>query len=71
MINIRLKRCPFCGGKAKLDDCRTIWRVVCEDCGSLTLGDRAPEPENDEHCDKIDWDHYEKTAIDRWNSRVR
>jgi hypothetical protein len=61
--------CPFCGGEAKLDDCRTIWRVCCTNCEGLILGERAPEPEDDEHCNIIDWDYYMNTAINAWNKR--
>lgn len=75
MINTgtrQLKNCPFCGSKAQLDDCRTIWRVICtnEKCEGMMLGERAPEPENDEDAEQIDWDYYRNTAIDRWNKRV-
>ena len=70
MANNKLLPCPFCGGKAKIDDCRTIFRICCTKCDGLILGERAPEPENDEHCASIDWDYYEKTAVDAWNKRV-
>ena len=66
----KLKLCPFCGGEAQLDDCRTIWRVCCKSCDALVLGERAPEPDSDEHAESIDWDHFEKTAVDAWNKRV-
>lgn len=65
-----LKACPFCGGKAKLDDCRTIWRIECKDCNGLILGERAAEPEDQKHCDAIDWDYFKQTAIDAWNNRI-
>ncbi len=65
-----LKDCPFCGSKAKLDDCRTIWRVCCtnDSCEALVLGERAPEPD-EETVDTIDWGYFESTAINRWNNR--
>lgn len=71
MTNEDLRLCPFCGGEAILDDCRTIWRVTCSNdkCDAVMLGERAPEPEDDAHCDSIDWAYFEQTAIDRWNRR--
>lgn len=62
--------CPFCGGKAKLDDCRLIWRVCCTSCDVLILGERAPEPESEKHEAEIDWDYYKNTAITTWNKRI-
>lgn len=62
-----LKSCPFCGGNPELEDCRTIWVVSCN-CGATVLGDRAPEPE-DEMPDEY-WLKFEKSAIDKWNSRA-
>ena len=26
--------CPYCGGKAQLDNINGLWYVVCEDCGA-------------------------------------
>lgn len=34
---VELKRCPFCGAKAKMDP-RWPWVVYCENCGSRTSG---------------------------------
>lgn len=67
----QLKQCPHCGADAKLDDCRTIWRVECTKCDALFLGGRAPEPESEKHCESIDWDYFKQTAIDGWNNRPR
>jgi len=65
-----LKECPFCGSEAQLDDCRTIWRIVCtnDKCEALVSGERAPEPTK-ETIDSIDWDYFEATAVNRWNNR--
>lgn len=66
-----LKECPHCGSQAQLDDCRTIWRVICTSatCGALVLGDRAPEPEDGDEYPAGYWEAFEKSAIDRWNAR--
>lgn len=64
-----LKPCPFCGGEAEILDYRTIFSVECKTCLASVNGDRAPEPESDEHCESIDWEGYKKTAVDRWNNR--
>jgi len=63
----RLLRCPFCGAKPELEDHRTIWVVQCS-CGVCMLGERAPEPEEDQP--STYWDHFEQTAIDAWNQRT-
>ena len=62
--------CPFCGSGAQLDDCRTIWRVVCTGCGALVLGERAPEPESDADAEAYDWGRVRQTAITLWNART-
>ena len=67
-----LAECPHCGSEAKMDDCRTIFRVVCTSstCGALVLGERAPEPEDGDEYPEGYWERFEQTAVDRWNSRV-
>lgn len=68
--NDLLKPCPHCGGKAALEDHRTVWVVRCKDpsCESCMLGERAPEPEKEEMGDGY-WEKFEQSAIDRWNRR--
>lgn len=68
---IELKPCPFCGSEAKLDDCRTAWAVRCTSlsCWACVIGERAPEPEENEIYPEGYWERYEQTAADRWNKR--
>lgn len=65
-----LKRCPFCGSKAVLKDCRTVWTVQCTNiaCHAIILGERAPEPDGSESYEY--WTKIEQTAITRWNTRA-
>lgn len=67
---MNLNECPHCGSPAALDDCRTIWRVICTSaaCGALVLGDRAPEPDGE--MGEAYWNGIKQTAIDRWNARA-
>lgn len=65
---MELKPCPFCGGRAILEDARTIWAVSCEDCDATVVGDRASEPDGTET--EAFWDEIKQTAIDRWNRRA-
>ncbi|MCH5205682.1 MAG: Lar family restriction alleviation protein [Oscillospiraceae bacterium] len=32
MTEIKLKPCPFCGGRAELDEIGLIYRVICMRC---------------------------------------
>ena len=53
---IKIKPCPFCGGKGiseQMDDDIILWRVNCQEC--FTFG---PETTS------------EKTAILLWNNRI-
>jgi len=61
--------CPFCGNSATIDDCRTIWRVQCNNvqCSACVLGERAPEPDGTEPNGY--WEKFEQSAVDRWNRR--
>lgn len=65
---MKLLPCPFCGGEPTLNDHRLVWSVQCK-CTAFVMGDRAPEPQSKDHEKAIDWDHYRKTAIDKWNCR--
>ena len=49
-----IKACPFCGGKAKLDEDREGYTVICMKCGAST-GTSYQYDEND--------------AIKDWNNR--
>lgn len=48
----KLKRCPFCGGKARLtyDTCTCVYYVQCDKCGIVTwihtTGEEAVEAWN-------------------------
>ena len=53
-MSVKLKPCPFCGGKAIIDGCDdTLWIVICKKCDA-SIGYKETECE----------------AIDAWNSRV-
>lgn len=65
-----LESCPFCGGDAKLDYCRTIWKVCCTNCDALVLGESTPDHESEDHERTIGWDYYANTAVEAWNKRV-
>jgi hypothetical protein len=58
----KIKNCPFCGEKPKLEEHRTNWSVTCE-CGVTMLGEHALEPKG------IDWEYFKLTAIGAWNRR--
>ncbi len=56
-MNEKLKPCPFCGGKAELDedyDSGNIFWVFCTRCGIST-----------------DTDYVSKEAIKAWNRRPK
>lgn len=65
----QLLPCPFCGSAGKLEDHRTIWAVRCVSCDACMLGERAPEPEDDNQPEGY-WERFEQTAIDAWNRRA-
>lgn len=51
--DIKLKPCPFCGGKAIVDGCDdTLWIVICKECNA-----------------SIGYKETEQEAIDAWNTR--
>ena len=52
-----LKPCPFCGGKAKLEDMGYPHHVYCTGCGARVQGKGFAE-------------EGEKDAIETWNKRV-
>lgn len=55
MEEIKLKRCPFCGGKAKLTDLKQApesW-VECTECGARTRF----------------FSNSEEAAVSAWNAR--
>ena len=63
-INVKLKPCPFCGGRAHIedisepDDMGPIWTILCEKCGaSASFG-----------MDGCDATQVE--TVDSWNRRV-
>lgn len=51
----KLKRCPFCGGKAKKEKRGTMWLVKCSECRCIPLTAIRPT---------------EEEAITGWNQRV-
>ena len=63
-----LKNCPLCGGEAELEDHRLVWSVNCKSCDVSFYGDRAEEPEHDNHTNEY-WKHYIDSAIKSWNTR--
>lgn len=65
-----LKKCPFCGSEAKLEDHRTIWVVRCVKCEACVLGDRIDEEDIDSNTlTNADYLEYEQSAIIKWNTR--
>ena len=52
-----LKSCPFCGGKAKLEDMGFPHHVFCTECGARVTGRGFAED-------------GEKDAILKWNRRI-
>ena len=54
---LKLKSCPFCGGKAHLEKMGSPHHVFCTVCGAKTTG-VGFEKEG------------EKSAIEKWNRRV-
>lgn len=57
-VKVKLKRCPFCGGKAIIqheagEDGNVLIRAECQDCGCRTKG-----------CETYD------EAAESWNKRV-
>ena len=48
----KLKPCPFCGGKAHLEDLGWPHHVYCEDCGVVMTSTKYGEDGEDEACEK-------------------
>lgn len=59
-MKVKLKRCPFCGGHAKLMRYKYMYAVWCTKCDIGTLW-RCREKRPDEN---REW------AINNWNNRV-
>lgn len=56
MSEIKLKRCPFCGGEdigVMTDDNGTSWYIFCKDCGCC-----------------CGYAMHEEEAVKAWNRRV-
>ena len=54
---VELKKCPFCGGKAHLEDMGYPHHVYCTRCGAKVTGiGYSEDGEND--------------AIEKWNTRI-
>jgi hypothetical protein len=70
VVKPKLKKCPFCGGKAKLIDERILWVVRCVNskCSATIIGDCSPEPNGEEPIGY--WKKFEQSAIERWNKRT-
>ena len=66
---MHLKPCPFCGSSAAIEDHRLQWIVRCTKCTALVLGERAPEPDEDDDLPDAYWDQIRQTAVDAWNRR--
>ena len=47
-----LKFCPFCGGKAHLEDMGWPHHVYCEKCGARVTSTKCGEDGEDEACEK-------------------
>lgn len=56
-----LKPCPFCGGKAKIQDKHYPHYIYCEECGASVHGKLFG------YTDKIDI----QISIEAWNRRAR
>lgn len=60
MTKIKLKPCPFCGGKATLVyDGDKTWQVICDDCGSCS----------DFYYEEWSPDNPPEGTIKAWNTR--
>lgn len=78
-MGYRLRRCPFCGGKASLIECRAYiaegYRVHCTGCKVSTSGVYIDRPQLS--CDgPIETTRYTReqaaeVAVNIWNRRVR
>lgn len=70
MAKIKVRRCPFCGGKASLkynySNSRYYIRVSCYVCEAQGKSYKSNENPNDS-----DWDSFEcQEAIHAWNLRA-
>lgn len=55
MSDVKLKPCPFCGGKAYIDNCDgIIYMVGCNDCC----------------CEIVEYFYSASEAVEAWNDRV-
>lgn len=63
----QLKRCPFCGGRALIEEVNIIsYRVYCENCNA----EMHPNPVSDANDPKM---HVEciNLVVSDWNQRVQ
>lgn len=58
-----LMRCPFCGGKAELNQAGTMWSAGCEDAYRMVLNGCSVAP-------FTTYFYTKEKAIEAWNSRL-
>ena len=59
MAEMKLKHCPFCGGKAFLSDNSSCSYVCCEDCGATGQSFKVSKKYSSD-----------EKAIEAWNKRT-
>ena len=66
----RMKKCPFCGGKASIATNCNSYRVFCVNCGATTKRFKANDPVSDLKSFLCgDENTASALAIEAWNKR--